>query len=146
MEMDQFEFYDGDDPKEIFSALVNKALDGKHSDFIFIKNYEMFKVARSYRIGTKRVFKVFKSVCKNLLKTYAKDVLTDEQKIDMLMAIKRFEMCYNYYKKEYTIAKDMLQEYRTYVFSGHVLDQFVFNNVRPDDDCIDYRKLPFSLF
>ena len=140
METDQFEF--SEDPKEIFEELVKKALKGKQSDFEFIRTYEMCKVAKYYKISVKRVYKTFKTLYKKLMKTYAKDILTGEQKLEMLMSMKQFEICYNYYRKECEIAKDMLQEYRSYLFSGHIFDQLVFNSVRSDDDCIDYRELP----
>ena len=140
METEQFEF--SEDPKKIFGELVKKALKGKQSDFEFIRTYEMCKVARYYKINVKRVSKTFKTLYKKLMKTYAKDILAGEQKLEMLMSMKQFEICYNYYKKEYEIAKDMLHEYRSYLFSGHIFDQLVLNGVRSDDDCVDYRELP----
>ncbi len=144
METEQIEFEE--DPKEFFDELVKKALKGKQSDFEFIRTYEMCKVARYYKISTKRVSKAFKILYKKLMKTYAKDIMTDEQKLEMLMSMKHFEICYNYYKKECEIAKDMLQEYRAYLSSGHIFDQLVLNSIRPDDECIDHRKLPFIIF
>ena len=144
METDQIEV--SEDPKEFFGELVKKALGGKQSDFEFIRTYEMCKVARYYKISTKRVSKAFKALYKKLMKTYAKDILTGEQKLEMLMSMKQFEICYEYYKKEYELAKDMLSEYRAYLSSGHIFDQLVLNNVRPDDECVDYRKLPLIIF
>ena len=144
METEQFEF--SEDPKEIFSELVKKALSGKQSDFEFIRTYEAYKVARLYKISVNRVSKTFKTLYKKLMKIYAKDIMTDEQKLEMLMSMKQFEICYDYYKKECEIAKDMLQEYRTYVSSGHIFDQLVLNCVRPDGECVDYRKLPWIIF
>ena len=144
METEQFEF--SEDPKEFFSELVKKALKGKQSDFEFIRTYEMSKVARYYKISTKRVSKVFKTLYKKLMKTYAKDILTGKQKLEMLMSMKQFEICYRYYEKECEIAKDMLDEYRAYLSSGHIFDQLIFNSVRPDDECVDYRKLPWTIF
>ena len=144
METDQFEF--SEDPKEIFSELVKKALEGKHSDFEFIRTYETCKVARYYKISVKKVSKVFKTLYKKLMKTYAKDIMADEQKLEMLMSMKQFEICYDYYKKEYEIAKDMLSEYRAYLTSGHIFDQLVCNAIRSDDDCVDYRKLSWKIF
>ena len=146
METEQFEF--SEDPKEIFSELVKKALKGKHSDFEFIRTYEMSKVARYYKISTKRVSKTFKILYKKLMKTYAKDILTGEQKLEMLMSMKQFEICYRYYEKECEIAKDMLNEYHAYLTSGHIFDQLVMNGVRSDDDCVDYRdrELPWTIF
>ena len=144
METEQFEF--SEDPKEIFSELVKKALKGKQSDFEFIRNYETCKVARYYKISVKRVSKVFKTLYKKLMKTYAKDIFTGEQKLEMLMSMKQFEICYRYYEKECEIAKDMLDEYYAYLTSGHIFDQLVMNGVRSDDDCVDYRKLPWKIF
>ena len=106
----------------------------------------MLKVARLYRKGTKKVCKVFNSIIKSILDAYAKSILTDEQKIEALMSVKQFEVCAEYYKKEHAIADDMLKEYRTYVFSGHILEQLFFCGVRPDNECVDYRKLPWKLF
>ena len=144
METDQFEF--SEDPKKVFEELVKKALKGKQSDFEFIRTYEMCKVARYYKISVKRVYKTFKTLYKKLMKTYAKDILTGEQKLEMLMSMKQFEICYDYYKKEYELAKDMLSEYRAYLSSGHIFDQLVLNGVRSDDECVDYRELPWTIF
>ena len=144
METEQFEF--SEDPKKIFGELVKKALGGKQSDFEFIRTYEVCKTARLYKSSVKRLSKVFKNLYKKLMKTYTKDIMTDEQKLEMLMSMKQFEICYNYYKKEYEIAKDMLSEYRAYLLSGHIFDQLVLNNVRPDDECVDYRKSPLIIF
>ena len=144
METEQFEF--SEDPKKVFEELVKKALKGKQSDFEFIRTYETCKVARYYKISVKRVSKVFKTLYKKLMKTYAKDIMTDEQKLEMLMSMKQFEICYDYYKKEYELAKDMLSEYHAYLTSGHIFDQLVLNNIRSDDDCVDYRKLPWKIF
>ena len=144
METDQIEL--SEDPKEIFGELVKKALGGKQSDFEFIRTYEACKTARLYKSSVKRVFKAFKTLYKKLMKTYAKDILTGEQKLEMLMSMKQFKICYDYYKKECDIAKDMLQEYRAYLTSGHIFDQLIMNGVRSDDDCVDYRKLPWIIF
>ena len=144
METEQIEL--SEDPKKVFSELVKKALKGKQSDFEFIRTYEMCKVARYYKISVKRVYKTFKTLYKKLMKTYAKDIMIGEQKLEMLMSMKQFEICYNYYRKEYEIAKDMLSEYRSYLFGGHIFKQLVLNDVRSDDDCVDYRELPWKIF
>ena len=143
METEQFEF--SEDPKEIFSELVKKALKGKQSDFEFIRTYEACKVARYYKISVNRVSKTFKTLYKKLMKTYAKDILTDEQQLEMLMSMMQFKICYDYYKKEYELAKDMLSEYYIYLTSGHIFDQQVMKGVRSDDDCVDYRKLTWKI-
>ena len=144
METDQIEL--SEDPKKFFEAVVKKALGGKQSDFEFIRTYEACKTARLYKSSVKRLSKVFKNLYKKLMKTYAKDIMTDEQKLEMLMSMKQFKICYNYFKKECEIAKDMLSEYHAYLFRWHIFDQLVLNGVRPDDDCVDYRKSPWIIF
>ena len=144
METERIELME--DQEKFFEAVVKKALSGKHSDFEFIRTYEDCKTARLYKISVKRLSKVFKNLYKKLMKSYAKDIMTDEQKLEMLMSMKQFEICYRYYEKECEIAKDMLDEYYVYLTNGHMFDQLVMNGVRSDDDCVDYRKLPWKIF
>ena len=132
--------------EKFFEAVMKKALSGKHSDFEFIRTYEACKTARLYKISVKRLSKVFKNLYKELMKNYAKDIMTDEQKLEMLMSMKQFKICHDYFEKEHEIAKDMLSEYHAYLASGHIFDQLVMNGVRSDDDCVDYRKLPWKIF
>ena len=132
--------------EKFFEAIMKKALSGKHSDFEFIRTYEACETARLYKISVKRLSKVFKNLYKKLMKSYAKDIMTDEQKLEMLMSMKQFKICHDYFEKEREIAKDMLSEYHAYLTSGHIFDQLVMNGVRSEDDCVDYRKLPWKIF
>ena len=144
METEKIELME--DQEKFFEAVVKKALSGKHSDFEFIRTYEACKTARLYKSSVKRLSKVFKTLYKKLMKTYAKDIMTDEQKLEMLMSMKQFKICHDYFEKEREIAKDMLSEYHAYLTSGHIFDQLVCNAIRSDDDCVDYRKLPWKIF
>ena len=132
--------------EKFFEAVVKKALSGKHSDFEFIRTYEACETARLYKISVKRLSKVFKTLYKKSMKTYAKDILTDEQKLETLMSMKQFKICHDYFEKEREIAKDILSEYYAYLTSGHIFDQLIMNGVRSDDDCVDYRKVPWKIF
>ena len=132
--------------EKFFEAVMKKALSGKHADFEFIRTYEDCKTARLYKISVKRLSKVFKNLYKKQMKSYAKDIMTDEQKLEMLMSMKQFKICHDYFEKECEIAKDMLSEYHAYLTSGHIFDQLVMNRVRSEDDCVDYRKLSWKIF
>ncbi len=144
MELDQFDF---EDPKQFFEELVKRALEGKQSDFEFIRNTDTVRVARLYKRGVKKVAKMFKGISSDLVKQYTKNIASPKvNDLETLLAANQFAACYKYYMKEYAIAKDMLKEYRTYVLSGHILDQFLFNAYRPDNECVDYRKLPWKWF
>ena len=142
METEQFEIRD---PKQFFEELVKKALIGEHSKFEFIRSYEMLKVARLYRKSVSKVIKIFKDLHKGLLKSYATAVGEDKQKLEELMSAIQFNHCKDYYVAELNIVKNMIQEYRVYVESGHIL-YTIFGGVRPDDECVDYRKLPIKWF
>lgn len=139
--MESYQFQPEQNEKEYFSELVNKALEGKHSDFEFIKNIYMHKTARLYKRGIKKVIKVFKALIKGLTKAYSKGIQNETDRFDMILALKQFDACLIYYKQEYAIATDMLAEYREYVLRGHILKQFVFMSDRPEEECIDYRCL-----
>jgi hypothetical protein len=39
----------------------------------------------------------------------------------------------------------MLDEYRSYIFGGHVWDTLV-GNIRKEEDLVDYRTLPIKWF
>ena len=132
--------------EKFFEAVMKKALSGKHSDFEFIRTYEACETARLYKISVKRLSKVFKNLYKELMKSYAKNIMADEQKLEMLMSMKQFKICHDYFEKECEIAKDMLDEYYAYLTSGHIFDQLIMNGIRSDDDCVDYRKLPWKIF
>ena len=132
--------------EKFFEAVMKKALSGKHSDFEFIRTYEACETARLYKTSVKRLSKVFKNLYKELMKSYAKNIMADEQKLEMLMSMKQFKICHDYFEKECEIAKDMLSEYHAYLTSGHIFDQLVMNSVRSEDDCVDYRKLPWKIF
>lgn len=142
MESDQFEIKD---PKQFFEELVKKALIGEHSKFEFIRSYEMLRVARLYRKSVRKVIKIFKDLHKGLLKSYATAVGEDKQKLEELMSAIQFNHCKDFYVAELNIVKNMIQEYRVYVESGHILFTLM-GGVRPESDCVDFRKLPIKWF
>jgi len=142
MELDRFDLGDS---KKMFEELVDRALEGRHSDFEFIRSYEMLKVARLYRKGTKRVSKAFESLLDGLLREYASAIAEGDQRLEALMSAVQFGKCRDYYRKESEIADDMIKEYNAYVMSGHMLSAML-GGCRPDEECVDYRKLPWKLF
>jgi hypothetical protein len=73
---------------------------------------------------------MFKDISLGLVRQYANSVADPKvNDVEILLAAKQFATCYDYYMKEHAIAKDMLKEYRTYVFSGHILDQFLLTDI-----------------
>lgn len=144
MEFDQFDF-DKKTTDELFKELVLKALEGKQSNFEFIRSYGMLRIARMYKHGVSKVAKMFKNLEKELIKSYTSLIASGEDDLEIIMSIKQFNACAEYYKKERALVKDMISEFRTYVMSGHIL-QTLLGGVRPDHECVDYRKLPIKFW
>lgn len=131
---------------EFFEEILNKALSGKHANFEFIKCWQEYLVARSYISGCKTIINSFNSLYLKVQRAYLKQIETASQDFNLLITMKQFETCRDYFKDEIAIAKDMISEYRAYVFSGHLLDTFLFNAYRREEDLVDYRKLPWKWF
>ena len=144
MEFDQFE-NEHKSSDVLFKELVNKALENKHSKFEFIRNYDMWKAAKMYRSGVKRVYKMFKNIEADLIVRYGQVINAGKEDLELVMAIRQFAHCVQYYKEEHAIAKDMLSEFGCYMRSGHIL-QTLLGGLRPEYECVDYRKLPLKLF
>lgn len=134
-----------EDGGELFIQLVKKAMTEKNSDFEFIRNWEVRKVVKQYIYGVDQVIRIFSNLEKTTYKTYVNQVKTNTQDLQTILAFKQFNQCRKYYSKERDIALDMLDEYRAYIFGGHIWDTLV-GNTRTDDDCVDYRDLPWRLF
>ena len=134
-----------DERDAAFEALLIQALDGKHSDFEFVRNLTGLRILNVYIRGMRKIVRSFKETQNAIVSVYLSQVEKGIQDIGVIMAIKQFGVCTEYYQKELEIAKDMRKEYRTYVMSGHILDTLL-GYTRPDNELVDYRKLPFKLF
>jgi len=137
MKLDQFQ-----NTEQFFKELTANALHGEHSKFEFIRNWDMRCAVKMYKNGLKHVVRVYKNLCKSFKKQYTLEIADGALDIKTLLAYKQFEACYAYYNKELIIAKDILNEHLEYMFSGHLLDTFLFNRTRTPFECIDYRTLP----
>lgn len=145
MESGRFDF-EGD-PKALFDGLVKKALAGKQSDFEILRNLRSAMMARLYAKGVKKVAAMFKAMADGVASQYAKAVKAGEDPDPTaLLAMRKFTECQRYYENERAVAKDMLKEYRTYVFTGGRLIRQLLGDRRPDGECVDYRTVPWTWF
>ena len=133
------------DGEELFQQLIKKALTGENSKFEFLRCWSDRLVIKQYLVGVNTVLKLFKTVEETAYKTYIEQIKMNIQDVGVVLALKQFRQCRDYYKKEKQIAKDMLSEYRAYVFGGHIWDTLV-GNIRKEKDLVDFRTLPISLF
>jgi len=129
----------------LFVEIVQKALENEKTDFQLIPTNEMYSVTKIFAHGTKKIIKMFKQLVKATTEAYALQILTETTDLKLLLACVQYQQCLDFYENELKTAKSMLQEYRAYVFGGHLL-KTALNIPRAEEDMVDYRTLPWSLF
>lgn len=129
----------------LFVELVQKAIDDEKTDFQLIPTNEMYGVTRIFAHGTKKVIKMFKNLVVATGEAYAEQIQLGQTDLKLLLAHIQYRHCMEFYQNELKTAKSMMQEYRTYVMSGHIL-KTALNIPRAEEDMVDYRTLPWSWF
>ena len=84
---------------------------------------------------------MFRNSVKKSVEVYVDQIAKDEQDLGLILALKQFTQCKDYYEQELFLAEDILKEYWYYIFGGHVFDTLI-GNIRKDEDMVDYRTLP----
>lgn len=131
--------------EEMFTELVKKALTSKQSDFKFLTCWQDRIIAKEYIKGLFTTIEFFNNLINTSTKLYLEQIKTGTQDLGLILSIKQFHQCVQYYQKERAIAEDMLAEYRSYIWGGHVWDTLV-GNIRKEEDMVDYRTLPIKWF
>lgn len=130
---------------EIFVELVKNVMEGKSTEFVLISTNEIYSITRTFIKATKKVIKMFQNLVDATGWSYSNQILEGKQDLKLLLAHLQYRNCLEFYERELKTAKSMTQEYRTYVRSGHIL-KTLLNIPRSEEDMVDYRKLPWSLF
>ena len=125
--------------EKFFTDLVERALNGKQSNFEYIRCWQERNAVKTYQLGIEAVLKVFTEICDKVYKTYVLQVREGEGDLQVLLALKRFKQCLVFYEKELEISKDMLSEYWEYIWDWHIIDTLV-GNYRPVEDLWDHRR------
>jgi len=143
--MNNFSLNDIQAAEETFKQAILKAIDNKHTERFFIGSLaELFDLNR-YIKSCKLMLKLFTDIYKNASKSYINQIILDKQDLQLLLTIKQFKQCLDYYKKELSIVRDIRDEYKAYVFSGHICDT-ILSIPRAEEDMIDFRVSKFRLF
>lgn len=127
--------------EEMFLMLMKVALENKHMGFEFIRNWEMRKLCKHQLRGLKQVLKFFEAAIESAQDKWRWEIQNNKIDFGTPIMIKELEHCWAYYKIELDNIKEMLKEHREYMFSFHLLDTFVLNRWRPDNECYDHRRL-----
>ena len=137
--------------KEKFNAdhalkqLIETALANDSQPFQFIGSLAEWGAAKACVRATKKVVKLFKNLEENSAKSYVELIKNGKQSTEVLLANIQFKQCVKFYEKEVATLKDMLKEYRAYVFGGNVI-KTLLGIYRSEQDMVDYRTLPWKLF
>ncbi len=131
--------------EELFMQVMTKALEGKQSGFEFITCWQVRNVVKEYIVGVDTVISIFSDLERTFSDSYIKQIIAGEQDLEVILSLKQFNQCRKYYEQEKAIAEDMLAEYRSYIWGGHIWDTLV-GNTRKEEDLVDYRTLPIKWF
>ena len=127
-----------DENEQSFLELVHQALEGKHTDFTFIRSWDHRSRAKLARFGYYKIYTSFKKMYNNNYKDYIKYVTAGKQDLESVLILKDLKKCMDYYLEELRIVDDCLAEHWEYIMRGHIFDTLV-GNIRPDEDLWDHR-------
>ena len=94
---------------------MQKALNNESSQFEFLRCLEDYFAAKQYIKGVEIVINIFNNILKNTSKLYKQQIETNSQDLGIILALKQFLQCRDFYTKEKAIAYDMISEYKAYV-------------------------------
>ena len=129
-------------PEELSKILTKKAHTDSHDTFKFIASWSEYK-------ATKQYLNILESIVQNAtisrntnLNKYLDKIKTFSNldgDLELLLIVKSSQVCIDYFTKEYELVKDLTSEFWYYVFSGHILDIFIFDRERSEEDMYDHR-------
>lgn len=129
-----------DNSLELAEQLIQRAKEGDHSKFEFIRSLEEYFAAKMIKKALKKVVKSFSTPRNNLYIAYIKDIEEGTNDLNVILAFSELEQVIKFYNDEIGIISDMVDEYVTYVHSGHILDTII-GNYRKEEDLVDFRKV-----
>lgn len=110
------------------NILVQRALDNDHAKFVLIVGMDHYKAVKAYRSAMRKIIKGFKQ----MKKTQGK--------------LQPWDTCITFYKDEIKTINDMIKEFKTYLWGNRHTIQTLLGRIRTEDEMVDYRTLPISLF
>lgn len=129
-----------DNSLQIAEQLIQRAKKGESSEFEFIRSLEECFAAHAVRKAVKKVVKSFTTSRNNLYNVYVNAVNAGTDNLDVILSISELERVIKFYENEICIVSNMIDEYVSYVFSGHIWDTLI-GNYRKEEDLVDFRKV-----
>lgn len=134
------------DTEEFTKILIDRALKNEHTKFNYLRSLPELFAARQCKKALNDVIKSFNNTAKKVYLDYLDGIKNNTDRIDLLVSYKQINKCIDFYKKEAEITKDIIKEYKCYLKYGHLFKSVFLNYYRPNEDLMDWRKLPIRLF
>lgn len=128
--------------EEIDELFMKRVHTEKNYDFEYIDNWSDFMLIRRYRKALKEIIKSYKEHWTNLYNEYCTLIPTydnTDDKLTILLTVKACEACVDYYTHDIQTLTDMVDEYKYYLTSGHIIEQLFNNDYRPKELFWDHR-------
>lgn len=125
--------------EELATALILKAQINDHTKFELLRNLDDKFMAKTCVKVFAKLSKRYKKVAKVLLKQYTKTVKVGIPSHELIVTYQEMDLCSKFYAEEVNIYWDMLDEFKSYLWSGHFLDVYLYGNDRTDEDMVDMR-------
>ena len=129
-----------DNELQVAEQLIQRAKKGEHSEFEFIRSIEEYFAARTIKKTLRKVIKSFTTPRNNLYSAYIESIKAGTNNLNVILAFSELEQVIKFYEDEIWIISDMIDEYRVYVHSGHIIDTII-GNYRKEEDLVDFRKV-----
>ena len=127
--------------EELAIALILKAQNNDHTKFEYIRNLDEKYVVKTCIGVFSKLSKYYKKIAKALLKQYKDTLKAELPAQELIIAHQEMKLCSKFYKEEVNIYCDMLDEFKSYLWSGHFLDIYLYGNDREEKDLHDMRGI-----
>ena len=132
---------------ELSKAIYERAASGDSTEFQLISS-------ANEASGCKLAYKANMALAKHLkrrVESYSAELAASmtadcRDSIQGTVALRGLSACADFYETEANTLKDMLREWRCYLRYGHLLRMGLLGFPRPEEDMVDWRTLPVSLF
>ena len=124
---------------DLTKKLIEVAESGKHRDFEFITNIDSLATAKVLRDALEKLVTAFKKTAKMSYNLYLSRLKAGYDNVEFLLQYKTFSYCADYYKEEYKLVVNMIQEYHAYLLYGWHLIDHLLGREREEKDLYDYR-------
>jgi hypothetical protein len=128
--------------KETSSSLLSDLLAfveaDEHTQFELIRNLPDYLSAYKTHKALKTLLSSLQYKMDELFNTYCKSVTKGSGQVSMLLSYTALNKIRNFYGEELVIVSDMINEYKAYVWHGHLLDTLFFIE-RKSEDLWDHR-------